>query len=55
MYSSHTVCSIKLAGRGVRPEVRITPEEGLIYFANVMVGEQATKEFEIKNISSFPV
>lgn len=55
MYSSHTVCSIKLAGRGVRPEVRIAPEDGLIYFANLLQGESSTKEFEIKNVSSFPV
>lgn len=26
-----------------------------MYFANLLVGESSTKEFEIKNISSFPV
>jgi hypothetical protein len=55
MYSSHTVCSVKLTGRGVRPEVRISPDDGLLYFANLLVGESYTKEFEIKNISTFPV
>lgn len=55
MYSSHTVCSVKLAGRGVRPEVWITPDDGLIYFANLLVGESSSKEFEIKNVSTFPV
>jgi len=55
MYSTHTVCSIKLAGWGVWPEIRIAPEDGLIYFSNVLVGESCTKEFEVKNISNFPV
>jgi len=55
VYSTFTVCSVNLKGRGVRPEVKITPEDGLMYFANLLVGESSTKEFEIKNISSFPV
>lgn len=55
MYSSHTVASVKLSGRGVRPEVRIKPEDGLMYFANVLMGETAEREFEIENVSGFPV
>lgn len=55
VYSTFTVCSVHLKGRGVRPEVKITPEDGLLYFANLLVGEQSSKEFEIKNISGFPV
>lgn len=46
---------MNLKGRGVRPEVRITPEDGLMYFANLLVCESSTKEFEIKNVSGFPV
>lgn len=35
--------------------MRISPDDGLIYFANLLVGESSSKEFEIKNVSSFPV
>jgi len=47
--------SVNLKGTGVRPEVNITPEDGLITFQNCLVGETVEKTFEIKNISSFPV
>jgi len=47
--------SVNLKGTGVRPEVTITPEEGLLSFANVLVGETADKSFQITNVSSFPV
>ena len=55
LYSDTTVTSVLLKGIGVRPEVRIDPQDGLIYFANLLVNEQAEKEFVIKNVSSFPV
>lgn len=55
MFSDHTMVSVNLKGTGVRPEVKITPEDGLIPFANVLVGETAEKTFKIQNVSSFPV
>jgi hypothetical protein len=47
--------SVNLKGTGVRPEVNITPQDGLINFGNILVGEAFEKTFTIKNISSFPV
>lgn len=55
MFSDHTMVSVNLKGTGVRPEVNITPQDGLINFGNVLVGEAFEKIFTIKNISSFPV
>jgi hypothetical protein len=47
--------SVALKGRGVKPEVTISPENGLISFSNVILGETTEKTFDITNISSFPV
>jgi len=47
--------SVNLKGTGVRPEVHIEPEDGLLSFQNALVGETIDKQFTIKNISSFPV
>ena len=55
MFSDHTMVSVNLKGTGVRPEVMITPEDGLIPFGNVLVGETSEKSFTIQNVSSFPV
>ena len=55
MFSDHTMVSVLLKGTGVRPEVKITPEDGIVPFGNVLVGETAEKTFSIQNVSSFPV
>ena len=55
IYSTHTVVSVHLNGTGVRPEVDISLQDGLLGFGNVIVQEQVEKQFTIKNISSFPV
>lgn len=55
MFSDHTMVSVLLKGTGVRPEVKITPEDGIVPFSNVLVGETAEKTFQIQNVSSFPV
>jgi len=47
--------SVNLKGTGVRPEVNISPEDGILSFSNVLVGETGEKSFEISNVSSFPV
>lgn len=47
--------SISMKGCGVRPEVNIEPEEGLLNFGNIVVGEVYEKTFKIKNVSSFAV
>ena len=55
IYSDTTMVSVNLQGRGVRPEVNIEPENGLIDFKNILQGENTEQTFEISNISSFPV
>lgn len=53
--SEHTIVSINLKGTGVRPEVNINPESGLIQFGNILAGETTEKTFDIINVSSFAV
>lgn len=53
--SEHTTVSVVMKGCGVRPEVSIEPEEGLLNFGNIVVGEVYEKTFKIKNVSSFAV
>ena len=55
MFSNHTMVSVNLKGTGVKPEVHINPEDGLIAFGNAIAGENIEKSFSIKNVSSFPV
>ena len=55
IYSDSTMVSVNLKGIGVRPEVTVAPEDGLISFSNVLVNEIAEKNFHITNVSSFPV
>lgn len=55
MFSNHTTVSVVLKGTGVRPEVKIQPEDGILPFGNIIVGETSEKSFTIENISSFPV
>lgn len=55
IYSDTTMVSVNLKGIGVRPEVTVAPEDGLISFSNVLVNETADKAFQITNVSSFPV
>ncbi len=55
LYSDFTTVSVVMKGVGVRPEVEIDPEEGLIAFGNVLVNETVEKSFKIHNVSSFPV
>jgi hypothetical protein len=55
LYSEHTVVSVMLKGTGVRPEVKVEPEDRLIAFRDVLLGEFAERTFTIENISSFPV
>jgi len=55
IYSDRTTVSVQMKGCGVRPEVNIEPEEGLLNFSNIIVGEIYEKSFKIKNVSSFTV
>lgn len=53
--SDHTMVSVLLKGIGVRPEVKVEPEDRLLNFGNVVIGESSEKTFTIMNVSSFPV
>ena len=41
IYSDTTMVSVNLKGTGVRPEVTIEPEEGLLTFSNILLGENS--------------
>jgi len=47
--------SAVLKGKGVRPEVKIFPENGLLPFGAVVKGDQSEKTFQIKNVSHFAI
>jgi len=53
--SDHTMVSVLLKGIGVRPEVKVEPEDRLLNFGNVLLGENCEKTFTVQNVSSFPV
>jgi len=55
MNTQHTTVSVSMKGCGVRSEINIEPEEGLLNFGNILVGETYEKSFKIKNVSSFAV
>lgn len=39
--------------KNCRPEVKLSPENGLLNIGNVVLGEYAEKTFKISNISNF--
>lgn len=51
--SQNSAVSVKLMGRGMRPEVALNPEDGLLFMANSIPGDTHEKTFTLKNISSF--
>lgn len=53
LYSGQASISVKLRGISVKPEVTISPEDGLINMGACLPGEKAEKTFEIKNVSNF--
>lgn len=55
IYSDSTMVSVLLKGTGVRPEVTISPEDGLLQFPYCLVGETVEKQFTISNVSNFAV
>jgi hypothetical protein len=42
-----------LKGKGVRPEVQIEPENGLVNMGGVLLDEHSEKTIKIKNICNF--
>jgi len=52
--SGLSVASVKLVGRGVRPEVKLRPQDGLLNCGYVVVENTLEKSFFLQNASSFP-
>jgi hypothetical protein len=52
--SSLSVASVKLVGRGVRPEVKLRPQDGLLNCGYIVVENTLEKSFFLQNASSFP-
>ena len=44
-----------LKGKGVRPEVKVTPENLLINIGGIVLGESCEKIIKIENISNFAI
>lgn len=40
---------------GVKPEVQVIPEDGLLNIGGVVIGESCERSFQIKNISNFEI
>jgi len=55
LHTNKTRTTVALRGIGVRPEVAIDPENGLIDMGSIVVGEHSERIFSIKNLSSFAV
>ncbi|CAG9327365.1 unnamed protein product [Blepharisma stoltei] len=52
--TGNSAVSIVLKGRGVRPELKLDPEDGLLNMGNAIPGDFVEKAFTLKNIVSFP-
>ena len=53
IYSGKSCVSVRLKGTSVKPEVALSPEDGLLSMGGTLPGERIEKSFEIKNVSSF--
>ena len=51
--SGQASVTVKLLGKSVKPEVTLTPEDGLLNIGATLPGERIEKSFEVKNVSSF--
>jgi hypothetical protein len=55
LFSDTQRVSVKLKGKGVKPEVQVLPEDGLLNFGGLVLGEITERTFKVKNISNFDV
>lgn len=55
LYTSKSIVSCLLKGKGVRPDININPESGLLDFGGVLLDECSEKTFTIKNVCNFEV
>jgi hypothetical protein len=52
--TSNSVVSVKLKGRGVRPQLRLEPEDGLINMGNCIISDTIEKTIVLRNLVTFP-
>lgn len=52
--TSNSKVSVSLKGRGVRPQLKLDPEDGLINIGNCIVGDTIEKTMTLKNLVTFP-
>lgn len=52
--TGNSAVSVVLRGRGVRPELKLEPEDGLLNVGNAVPGDTVEKTFTLKNVASFP-
>ena len=52
--SSNSATTVKLKGRGVRPEIEVVPKDGLVYLGNTIANDTIEQTVNLKNIVSFP-
>lgn len=55
MFCNHACVSTILKGKGVRPEVKVVPENGLVNVGGVVLGEYCERTFKILNVSNFAI
>lgn len=46
--------SVHLKGRGVRPQLKLNPDDGLVNLGNCVIGDVIEKTIQLKNIVTFP-
>lgn len=49
-----SVVSVHLKGRGVRPQLKLDPEDGLVNMGNCIIGDTIEKIITLKNLVTFP-
>ena len=49
-----SVVSVHLKGRGVRPQLKLDPEDGLINLGNCVIGDTIEKIITLRNLVTFP-
>lgn len=49
-----SVVSVHLRGRGVRPQLKLDPEDGLVNLGNCIIGDTIEKIISLRNLVTFP-
>eukprot|EP01017_Pseudomicrothorax_dubius_P009283 TRINITY_DN13124_c0_g1_i2.p1 TRINITY_DN13124_c0_g1~~TRINITY_DN13124_c0_g1_i2.p1 ORF type:complete len:352 (-),score=62.77 TRINITY_DN13124_c0_g1_i2:3-1058(-) len=55
IFSNTSSISLHLKGKGVRPEVQLLPESGLLPFGGVLLGDVVERTFTVKCLSNFKI